>query len=214
MNAALRVCSTQDSIVLGDKENIWESGLDALGGTINNKMYKCKSLDVSLDDIDCNQHQSTPAESTQTVSTEQWLMSPITPTDEPDSKKLIDDSIGLTSKFTNDPLGDNDNGYIKHAQPLMPVHSSRSKSLPHSMANSFDCLTNEAYEDDEELIISKNQSDEEDEVDNDELDSQMVSAKWVDLEHPKSYTNTSLKHSKTTATSSLTCGDKDFITKL
>lgn len=80
--------------------------------------------------------------------------------------------------------------------------SLRSKSLPHSVANSLDCLTNEAYEDDEDLLG--------------QAETETAASKWSS----KAVVPTGVTTIITTGGSSSSIAasgathDKDFITKL
>lgn len=166
------------------------------------KLHKCKSLNVSLDDINCNQISTTASTTAATTPIEQQpievnnnkkKMSNLKSTIdivEDDEEHLVDDESDCLEHWkvsSNKCLGalkittkEDEN------KSSVPV----SKSLPHSIANSLDCLTNEAYEDDEDELIKNSE----------------------EVYYPPNIAPVTKNHDMAhhmTAT-----GDKDFITKL
>lgn len=131
------------------------------------KLHKCKSLNASLDDVNCNQINTTASTTAATTPTEQ--QQPIEVNNnkkklnhiksasdivEDDEEHLVDDERDCLEHWKVG--GSKCRGGLKMTIKDEEIKSSSvpvSKSLPHSIANSLDCLTNEAYEDDEDELI-------------------------------------------------------------
>lgn len=157
LNAALRECSQDQNKQTDNGNDLGFS--DNKENLTNLKKYKCKSLDNSLNEI--NSKNDSP------VATE-WTEEA---TYESDNEKCKN-SVKLTADVPKEhcdwnqdqyePDHENDDERQTLHDEQRKTSQSRSKSLPHSIANSLDCLTNEAYEDDENLVtdfVAKKSSD-------------------------------------------------------
>lgn len=195
LNAATRV-RMDTCVVKSTKENNNnECALSSINSTENThgqlKMYKCKSLDVSLDDLnykiapkhyfplesnDCGEWPATSKSNTDDSKEYSTTFPRFKSSSNYGSNSLIE-SDDDDDEFNGHADDDDDEdierrtlhkGRRKISVGASPIDqddheigvktsdnnsSSRSKSLPHSVANSLDCLTNEAYEDDEDLIV-------------------------------------------------------------
>lgn len=139
LNAALRGCSQNtgdeqpddngNGVRVEDKENCHTDNT----ATSNKQLkYKCKSLNVSLNDIDCS---------------------------ESNDGGWVDEQVSID-------ISNNNKQYSNIGPEVTDTEQedgrpNRSKSLPQSKANSLDCLTNEAYEDDENLLPQSPPSSDE-----------------------------------------------------